>query len=172
MIPINYTIAILLFHGCFGTRISSPFHLATSISPIQNQKYPKNAINACANTQISPQPSQVLLRHCRLCCKDIARHPKPNLCLPLLPPSADYASVAWIRRKPGLLQINHFSREQSFKSMNEFSFELNRRCELSLLGRAHSVIQANGGYLENWIISPFVENCPTDEIQQFVGKTS
>ena len=46
----------LLFCRCFGTRKSTPFHLATSISPIQNQKYPKNAINACANTQISPQP--------------------------------------------------------------------------------------------------------------------
>ena len=31
---------ILLFHRCFGTRKSTPFHRATSISPIQNQKYP------------------------------------------------------------------------------------------------------------------------------------
>ena len=37
-------------------------------------------------------------------------------------------------------------------------------CVHSLLGRAHSVIQANGGYLENWILSPFVENCPTDDL--------
>ena len=36
----------LLFRRCFGTRKSTPFHLTTSISPIQNQKYPKNAINA------------------------------------------------------------------------------------------------------------------------------
>ena len=44
---------ILLFRRCFGTRKSTPFHLTTSISPIQNQKYPKNAMNACADTNLS-----------------------------------------------------------------------------------------------------------------------
>ena len=34
---------------CFGIRISSPFHLATLILPIENHKYPKNAKNACAD---------------------------------------------------------------------------------------------------------------------------
>ena len=32
---------------CFGIRKSTPFHLATLILPIQNQKYPKNVKNAC-----------------------------------------------------------------------------------------------------------------------------
>ena len=47
----RFSSPILLFRRCFGTRKSNPFHLATSISLIQNQKYPKNAINACANTK-------------------------------------------------------------------------------------------------------------------------
>ena len=34
---------ILLFHMCFGIRISSPFHLATQIISIQNPHCPKNA---------------------------------------------------------------------------------------------------------------------------------
>ena len=34
---------------CFGIRISSPFHLATLILPIENNKCPKNAKNACAD---------------------------------------------------------------------------------------------------------------------------
>ena len=37
---------ILLFHMCFGIRISSPFRLATQIVSIQNLNYPKNAKNA------------------------------------------------------------------------------------------------------------------------------
>ena len=36
---------ILLFHMCFGIRISSPFHLATQMIPIQNLNCPKNAKN-------------------------------------------------------------------------------------------------------------------------------
>ena len=32
---------------CFGIRKSTPFHLATLILPIQNQKHPKNVKNAC-----------------------------------------------------------------------------------------------------------------------------
>ena len=43
---------ILLFHMCFGIRISSPFHLATLILPIANHKCPKNAKNACADVLI------------------------------------------------------------------------------------------------------------------------
>ena len=39
---------------CFGIRKSPPLHLATSILPIQNNKNPKNAINAWADTQIYP----------------------------------------------------------------------------------------------------------------------
>ena len=38
---------ILLFHMCFGIRISSPFHLATQTIHFQNLKCPKNAKNAC-----------------------------------------------------------------------------------------------------------------------------
>ena len=34
---------ILLFHGCYGTRISSPIHLATLQIPFQNLKWLKNA---------------------------------------------------------------------------------------------------------------------------------
>ena len=34
---------ILLFHGCFGTRISSPIQLATLQIPFQNLKWLKNA---------------------------------------------------------------------------------------------------------------------------------
>ena len=43
---------ILLFHMCFGIRISSPFHLATLILPIANHKCPKNAKNPCADVLI------------------------------------------------------------------------------------------------------------------------
>ena len=39
---------------CFGIRKSTPFHLAISILPIQNHKYPRNAITACADTPIYP----------------------------------------------------------------------------------------------------------------------
>ena len=39
---------------CFGIRKLTLFHLATSILPIQNHKNPKNATNACADTQIYP----------------------------------------------------------------------------------------------------------------------
>ena len=38
----------------FGIRIPRPTHLATSITPIQNHKDPKNAKNTCANIQIIP----------------------------------------------------------------------------------------------------------------------
>ena len=62
---------------CFGIRISSPFHLATLILPIENHKCPKNAKNACADALISPH-------------------------------------WWW----PGFQLINHFSGEESFKSMN------------------------------------------------------
>ena len=57
---------------------------------------------------------------------------------------------ALIRRCPCLQLINHFSGEESFKSMNfQFSYYLlNRRCALSLLGREHTVVYANGGYME------------------------
>ena len=56
------------FCRCCGTRKLTPIHLATSILPTQNQKYPKSDKSACANTQISPQPSEVLLGHFHLCC--------------------------------------------------------------------------------------------------------
>ena len=49
-------------------------------------------------------------------------------------------STAWIRRWPCLLLINHFSGDKSFKLMKESKFYLKRRCALSLLRRAHSVI--------------------------------
>ena len=39
---------------CFGIRKLPPLHLDTSILPIQNNKNPKNAINAWADTQIYP----------------------------------------------------------------------------------------------------------------------
>ena len=33
--------------------------------------------------------------------------------------------------------------------MNDFPHHCIRRCALSLLGRAHSVVNANGGYIED-----------------------
>ena len=46
---------------CFGIRISSPFHLATQIVPIQNPNCPKNAKNACADMNFIPAlPSEAV----------------------------------------------------------------------------------------------------------------
>ena len=41
----------------FGIRILSPFHLGTIQIPIQNQKCPKNAKNACADMTMLPSGS-------------------------------------------------------------------------------------------------------------------
>ena len=50
---------ILLFHMCFGIRISSLFHLATQIAPIQNLNCPVNAKNACADMIFIPAQSSL-----------------------------------------------------------------------------------------------------------------
>ena len=50
---------ILLFHMCFGIRISSPFHLAIQKVSIQNLNCPKNAKNACADMIFIPAQSSL-----------------------------------------------------------------------------------------------------------------
>ena len=57
----------MLFHRCFGIRISSPFHLDTLNIPIQNTKCPENAKNECPRTSYFPPPFFVKLELCRLC---------------------------------------------------------------------------------------------------------
>ena len=65
---------ILLFHMCFGIRISSQFHLAFQKLSIQNLNCPKNAKHACADMIFIPAQSSlrtagikiyVFLVHCQ-----------------------------------------------------------------------------------------------------------
>ena len=56
----------MLFHRCFGIRISSPFHLDTLNIPIQNTKCPENAKNELPVIIFSPTIF-VKLELCRLC---------------------------------------------------------------------------------------------------------
>ena len=51
----------MLFHRCFGIRISSPFHLDTLNIPIQNTKCPENAKNEFPRTSYFPPPFFVKL---------------------------------------------------------------------------------------------------------------
>ena len=135
---------------CFRIRKLIPFHLATLILPIQNHKNPKNAINACANTQIFStawQPSEVLLRHCCLCCKYFAMAPQTESVFAgtVIP----FQNWKWAENS-----VIHSSKQEQCLCVID--------CDISLiipLGRAHSAIHANGGYLEIWILSPLVENC-------------
>ena len=45
---------ILLSGMCFGIKILSPFHLDTQMIPFQNNKFPKNPKNTCADMIFIP----------------------------------------------------------------------------------------------------------------------
>ena len=67
--------------------------------PIQNHKYPKNA---CVDAQISPQPFEMLLKHCRLCCKNFAPTTQFKLSEPVQAPAPQMSQtqIIWASLSP------------------------------------------------------------------------
>ena len=67
------------FHGCFGIRSLSPFHLNSLNIPIQNTECPENTEIACPDIIFSPtifcETWTVSYLH---------EHAKPNLCWPVV----------------------------------------------------------------------------------------
>ena len=116
---------ILHFHLCFGIRISSPFHQNTLNIPIQNIK--------CPQKSFSSQSLFVKLELCRLC----TSMPNP-ICVTGNAIHESHCSHCW-----GEL-IKTVLTGQWVSDLNPF-----RRCVLSILGRAQSVIGANGGFIED-----------------------
>ena len=118
---------ILLFHGWFGTRISSPIQLATLQYTLSESEVAQKRARGHSSFSAFFNTSKKIVSSVRQTAVTLRLNQE----------------VARLGADQPLL------RKFYLQMMNAFPHHCIRRCALSQLGRAHSVVNANGGYLED-----------------------